>query len=252
MVTLDGFALFLNVIYLSSGLVAIALAHDYLKRMNLERGEYFTLMLSRLRHDAAERSGQPDYGFPAIEFLSIPLYALWPGAPAPGFRRGGAQVLPAGHLLVSLPALRRGADLRATATTSLAGIVAAVQAGAPTRPADRRALFTLVGFGFKVSAVPFHEWAPDVYQGAPTPVSSFMAVAVKAAGFAALIRVFMTAFPAWPRRWCGRLGDCGADHDRRQCAGRFADQPQAHAGLFKHLACGYILMAFAAYGTPTR
>ena len=54
----------------------------------------------------------------------------------------------------------------------------------------------LVGFGFKVAAVPFHEWAPDVYQGSPTPVSGFMAVAVKAAGFAVLLRIFLTAFPS--------------------------------------------------------
>ena len=54
----------------------------------------------------------------------------------------------------------------------------------------------LVGFGFKVAAAPFHEWAPDVYQGSPSPVSSFMAVAVKAGGFAVLLRVFLTAFPS--------------------------------------------------------
>jgi NADH-quinone oxidoreductase subunit N len=57
------------------------------------------------------------------------------------------------------------------------------------------AVMMLVGFGFKVAVVPFHEWAPDVYQGSPTPVSGFMSVAGKAAGFGVLLRIFLTAFP---------------------------------------------------------
>src|SRR5205085_2804707 len=59
----------------------------------------------------------------------------------------------------------------------------------------------LVGFGFKVAAVPFHSWTPDVYQGAPTPVVAFMASAVKAAGFAGLLRVFVVAFSAYQDDW---------------------------------------------------
>ena len=59
----------------------------------------------------------------------------------------------------------------------------------------------LVGLGFKVAAVPFHMWTPDVYQGAPTPVTAFMASATKAAGFAALIRVFTLAFPLYREDW---------------------------------------------------
>ena len=54
----------------------------------------------------------------------------------------------------------------------------------------------LIGFGFKVAAVPFHMWAPDVYDGSPTPVTGFMATGVKAAAFAALVRVLMEAFPS--------------------------------------------------------
>ena len=59
----------------------------------------------------------------------------------------------------------------------------------------------LVGLGFKVAAVPFHTWTPDVYQGAPTPVTGFMASATKTAGFAALLRVFLVAFPLYRTDW---------------------------------------------------
>jgi NADH-quinone oxidoreductase subunit N len=255
MVTLDGFALFLNVIYLSSGLVAIALAHDYLKRMNLERGEYFTLMLfsiagMMLLSEAANLI----MVFLAIEFLSIPLYVL-SGLARP--RLDSEEAALKYFLLGTFSSafLLYGVALifAATATTSLAGIVAAVQAGAANQGLlIAGALFTLVGFGFKVSAVPFHEWAPDVYQGAPTPVSSFMAVAVKAAGFAALIRVFMTAFPSLaatlvPVAWViaaltmivGNVLAVSQTNLKRM----LAYSSISHAG--------YILMAFAAYGTPS-
>ena len=86
---------------------------------------------------------------------------------------------------------------RDRSTTRLAGIVAAVQAGTavPGLLLVGAALI-LVGLGFKVAVVPFHMWTPDVYQGAPTPVTAFMAVGAKAAGFAALLRVFVLAFPA--------------------------------------------------------
>ena len=59
----------------------------------------------------------------------------------------------------------------------------------------------LVGFGFKVALVPFHSWAPDVYEGAPTPVTAFMAVGPKAAGFAALMRILLQAFPFLVQDW---------------------------------------------------
>ena len=98
----------------------------------------------------------------------------------------------------------------ATGTTSLTGIARSSREH-PLRDRARCVaglVLLLVGLGFKVAAVPFHMWTPDVYQGAPTPVTAFMASATKAAGFAALLRVFLVAFPLVPRptggRRCGR------------------------------------------------
>jgi NADH-quinone oxidoreductase subunit N len=144
----------------------------------------------------------------------------------------------------------------ATGATRLTEIVSAA-AGSGSGPTVSLPLLgigaalILVGFGFKVAAVPFHMWTPDVYQGAPTPVTSFMAVGAKAAGFAALLRIFVTALPALevdmvPVLWglaaltmlVGNLLAISQTNIKRM----LAYSSIAHAG--------YILMALAAYGKP--
>ena len=107
----------------------------------------------------------------------------------------------------------------------------------------------LVGLGFKVAAVPFHMWTPDVYQGAPSPVTAFMAMGAKAGGFAALMRIFVTAFPALsldmtPVLWVvaaltmilGNVVAIAQNNIKRL----LAYSSIAHAG--------YILMALVPYG----
>ena len=97
----------------------------------------------------------------------------------------------------------------------------------------------LVGLGFKVAAVPFHMWTPDVYQGAPTPVTAFMSSATKAAGFAALIRVFTLAFPLYREDWRpGRVGSRGAHARGRQHRRRDPDRRQARARVLLDRARG--------------
>ncbi|MCC6146804.1 MAG: NADH-quinone oxidoreductase subunit N [Anaerolineaceae bacterium] len=198
MVIVDGFAIFLDMIFLVSGLLSIALAHDYLKRMNLARGEYYALLLYAI-------SGMilMTYAydliivFLALELLSIPLYIL------SGFIRLNSRSEEAALKYFLLGAFSSGLVLYgvalifgATARTDLPGILAAVQQ-ASANPAMLLVggALLLVGFSFKSAIVPFHEWVPDVYQGAPSSVTAFMSVGAKAAGFAALMRVFVTAFP---------------------------------------------------------
>ena len=113
-------------------------------------------------------------------------------------------------------------------------------AGAWRRPACCcwRVGLLLVGFAFKVSAVPFHMWTPDAYEGAPTVVTGFMSTGVKAAAFAAFVRVFLSALRAAARAtgrrslWVHRRGD----DDRRDRGGRGADQPEADARVLEHRA----------------
>jgi NADH-quinone oxidoreductase subunit N len=140
----------------------------------------------------------------------------------------------------------------ATGSTSLSGILAFASAAEsiPTLLLIGAALI-LVGFGFKVAAVPFHMWTPDVYQGAPTAVTAFMAVGAKAAGFAALLRIFIMAFPGLgadltPVIWglaaltmvVGNVVAISQTNIKRM----LAYSSIAHAG--------YILMAFVAFGDP--
>ena len=134
--------------------------------------------------------------FVALELLSIPAYLL------AGWRkrdlqeqRGVAEVLPARRARLGRDALRHVADLRRHrhhpahrhrhGSSAAAGPIPIVTVGI---------FFVVVGFAFKVSAVPFHFWAPDTYEGAPTPVTAFLSVASKTAGFVALLELVYVGF----------------------------------------------------------
>ncbi len=198
MVVLDGFSIFVNALLLVSGLLGIALAYGYVKRMGLERGEYYTLLLfSVVGMMLMAQAGDLIVVFIALELLSIPLYVL------AAFARTKVDSEEAGLKYFLLGAFATGFVVYGTAlvfgatgTTSLAGIVTVVSNGSSGLLLTIGAALILVGFGFKVAAVPFHMWTPDVYQGAPSAVTAFMAAGAKIAGFAALLRVFATAFPS--------------------------------------------------------
>ncbi len=195
---LDGFAVYLNVIFLTSGLAAIALGYDYLRRMGLERGEYYVMMLFSI---SGMMMITQAYNllvvFLALEVLSIPLYVLAGFAhPRQESQEAALKYFLLGAFSSAFVLYGIALIFGATASIGLDGILAALQAGTANNVLFAAgAALMLVGFGFKVAAVPFHEWAPDVYQGSPTPVSGFMSVAVKAAGFAVLLRIFLTVFP---------------------------------------------------------
>jgi NADH-quinone oxidoreductase subunit N len=199
MVVTDGFSIFLDIIFLGSGLAAVTLAYDYLKRMHIERGEYYSLLLFTLSGMLLMASAHDlIIVFLALELLSIPLYIL------AGFARPRVESEEASLKYFLLGAFATGFVLygislifAATGQTNLAGVLAVVQTPALIRPLflAGAALF-LVGLGFKVAAVPFNMWVPDVYQGSPSPVSGFMSVGAKVAGFAALLRIFVMVFPS--------------------------------------------------------
>ena len=198
MVMVDGFASFLNVLFLVSGLLAIVLAYGYLKRMDLERGEYYILLMfsisgMMLMAVAADLI----VVFLALELLSIPLYVLAGIAvPRPESEEASLKYFLLGAFSTGIFVYGTALVYGATGTTALTGIVSAVDKGiAQPILLLAGAAMTLIGLGFKVAIVPFHMWTPDVYQGAPTSVTAFMAVGAKAAGFAALLRIFVLAFP---------------------------------------------------------
>jgi NADH-quinone oxidoreductase subunit N len=254
MVVVDGFSVFVNALLLLSGLLGIALAFGYIRRMGIDRGEYYTLMLfsicgMMLMAQAADLI----VVFLALELLSLPLYVL------SAFARPRADSEESGLKYFLLGAFSSGFVLYgialvygATKFTSLSGIVAAVSAGieSPLLLTIGAALI-LVGLGFKVAVVPFHMWTPDVYQGAPTAVTAFMASGAKIAGFAALLRVFATAFPSISADMTPILQVLSAltmivgnviAISQSDIKRMLAYSSIAHAG--------YILMAFVPYGNP--
>jgi NADH-quinone oxidoreductase subunit N len=199
MVVVDGFATFLTILLLASGLIAIALAYDYLRRMNIDRGEYYVLLLFSLSGMMLMAvAADLIVVFLALELLSIPLYVL------AGFARPQTESEEAALKYFLMGAFAGGFILfgialvyGATGQTGLAEIVKVIDLGAAdTSLMVAGAALILVGLGFKVAAVPFHMWTPDVYEGSPSTVTAFMALGAKAAGFAALLRIFVTAFPS--------------------------------------------------------
>lgn len=200
----DGFSTFLQILFLSVGLVAIAQAFDYLRRRGIERGEYYSLLLFTISGMMLMASaGDLIVVFLALELLSIPLYVL------AGFARPEIQSEEASLKYFLLGAFASGFVVYgialvfgATGTTALEGAVQAATSGSgqPWLLLVGAGMI-LVGLGFKVAAVPFHMWTPDVYQGAPAPVTAFMSVGAKAGGFAALLRVFVSAFPELGQSW---------------------------------------------------
>jgi len=251
MVVLDGFSTFANVLLLLSGLFGIALAHGYMQRMGIERGEYYTLLLfsvtgMMLMAQAADLI----IVFLALELLSIPLYVL------AAFSRADLQSQEAGVKYFLLGAFATGFVVYGTAlvfgateTTSLSGIFAAASDGASTLLLTIGAALILVGFGFKVAVVPFHMWTPDVYQGAPSSVTAFMSSGAKIAGFVALLRVFGTSFPALSTDMTGILWTLSA---LTMIVGNLVAISQSNIKrmlAYSSIAhAGYILMAFVPYG----
>ena len=247
MVTLDGFSTFTSALILISGLLGIALAYGYIKRMGIERGEYYALMLFSITGMLLmTQASDLIIVFLALELLSIPLYVL------AAFARPNLQSEEAGIKYFLLGAFATGFIVYGTAlvfgatgTTSLSGIVAST----PSLILTIGAALLLIGFGFKVAAVPFHMWTPDVYQGSPSAVTAFMSSGAKIAGFAALLRVFATAFPTLSADITGILWVLAA---LTMIVGNFTAISQTNIKrmlAYSSIAhAGYILMAFVPYG----
>jgi NADH-quinone oxidoreductase subunit N len=196
MIRVDGFSQFLNILVLGSGLVAVMLSYDYLSRLNIQRGEYYVLLLFSISGMMLmAMAADLIVIFLALELLSIPLYVL------AGFARPRTESEEAAIKYFLLGAFASGflvygvaLVFGATGHTGLTDVLQAVESGSANLSLLAiGAALVLVGLSFKVAAVPFHMWTPDVYQGAPSSVTAFMAVGAKVGGFAALMRIFVSA-----------------------------------------------------------
>jgi NADH-quinone oxidoreductase subunit N len=252
MVLTDKFAVFLDSLFLLGGLLAILISPAYLQRVNINNYEYYPLLLlsvsgMMLMASAADLI----LVFLALELLSIPLYIL-AGLARPRLEseEGALKYFLLGSFASGFVLFGTAFLFGATATTSISGIAAAVTGGTAnlTFLVAGGALL-LVGVGFKVAVVPFHGWAPDVYQGAPSSVTAFMAFGAKAAGFAALLRVFSLAFPSAQNVFMPVFAALAA---LTMLVGNVLTVVQsnlkrmlAYAGI---AGAGYVLMAFVPFG----
>jgi len=204
LIAVDGFRLFANWIFLIGAALGILVSLAYVDRQRLQAGEYYGLMLFATA-GMMFMAGARDLivVFLGLEVMSISVYAL------SAFNRRDRRSGEAGLKYFLLGAFSTGFFLYgialvygSTGSTNLTTVADVVRSGTVQAPFLLIGIALLaVGFGFKVSAVPFHMWTPDVYEGAPTPITAFMSVGVKTAGFVAFFRVFFTAFEAVYAGW---------------------------------------------------
>ena len=204
-VSADNFGLFVTWILIIVGALSIAFSGPTVERERLPAGEYYALMLFAIAGMMLMATASDLLIiFLALEVLSIAVYVLT------GIRRDSAQASEAAFKYFLLGAFSSTFFLYGIAFTygltgsthlDRVGSLIAAQAMAPTPMQLLAVGFLLVGFAFKVSAVPFHMWTPDAYEGAPPAVTGFMSTGVKAAAFAAFARVFLTAFEPLRGDW---------------------------------------------------
>ena len=197
----DGFARFLKILAILGSAAAIAMSIDYDRREGQQRFEYSVLiLLSTLGMLMLISAADLIALYLGLELMSLPLYVV------AASHRTSLRSTEAGLKYFVLGALSSGMLLYgASLTYGLTGTVNFAGIAKSAADAGPGLIFGLVflfaGFCFKVSAVPFHMWTPDVYEGAPTPVTAFFAAAPKVAGIAMFVRATVVAFPGITAQW---------------------------------------------------
>ena len=200
----DNFSLVMKAVFLLAGYVVVLLSSSHIEQGEYWRGEYWFLLLTSLLGMLMMTSSRDLVSmFVALEFLSIPAYMLaaWrkrdPKSNEAGVKYFMLGVFASAVMLYGMSLMYGVAN--STLFTDIAKNLTAT--GEFSSVHALSVVFVIVGFAFKVSAVPFHTWAPDTYEGAPTPVTAFLSVASKAAGFVALVVLLYTAFPQAQDIW---------------------------------------------------
>ena len=203
MFKVDNFSLFFNIIFLVSTILVALISMSYLSRDDRKQGPYYLLiLLATLGMMLMAAGNELIIVFLGLELMSLSLYVL------AGYFRDNPASSEAGMKYLLLGAFASAFFLYGIAlmyggagTTNVPAIAEAITV--PNKsPLLLAGMFLLiVGFGFKVAIVPFHQWAPDVYEGAPTTIAAFISAGPKAAGFAAFLRIFMEALPSLQVEW---------------------------------------------------
>jgi NADH-quinone oxidoreductase subunit N len=208
MFVVDPYALLLKTFFLGSALFVLFVSFRYFTEVRTYQGEYYFLLLSAFLGGMLMASARDLVMiFIALELVSVPGFVM------AGLRKfdlrsneGALKFFLIGVLSVAVLLFGLSVVYGYTGTTDLAGVATALAGGERDPLLLAGVLFVVVGFGFKISAVPFHFWAPDTYEGAPVPVTAFLSVASKAAGFAGLLQVMFVAFLPLADVWAPVLG----------------------------------------------
>jgi NADH-quinone oxidoreductase subunit N len=193
----DNFALVMKALFLGAGFIVVLLSADYVAEGDYYEGEYYFMLVASLAGMSMMTSARDLISiFIALELLSIPAYLLagWRKRDLRGNEASMKYYL-LGVFASSVMLYGMSLLFGVTGSTLLTRIGEAVNTGKASVPMVTLAIvFVVSGFAFKVSAVPFHTWAPDTYEGAPTPITAFLSVASKAAGFVALVNLVYIGF----------------------------------------------------------
>lgn len=199
----DEFALVLKGLFVAAGYIVLLMSVSYIESDRYYQGEYYLLILASILGSVVMASSRDLITlFIGLELVTGPLFLL------AGWRKGDVKSNEASLKFFILGVLSTAILLYGmsflyglTGSITFAGIREAAN-GVGGEPAFQLAvLFIMVGFGFKVSAVPFHFWAPDTYEGAPTPVTAYLSVSSKAAGFVGILLMSYVAFPTVADIW---------------------------------------------------
>ena len=205
---LDNFAMGVKLIVLVATALAILLSTSYMPKVNKQVGEYYTLLLlCAVGMMVMGSATDLIVVFLALETFSLALYIMCSlNRSNPRSSEAGMKYLLLGAFASAFFVYGAALIYGATGSTQYSAIAAALLGSTGQLGLLYPGIALLVvGFGFKVSLVPFHMWTPDVYQGAPTPVTAFMSVGTKAAAFAAFIRVLLSALPTEHATWSWML-----------------------------------------------
>lgn len=205
MITLDSYALFFKVLFLSAAVVVILMSIRYIQIERINLGEYYGLILFATIGMMLMASATDLLSFyMSLELMSMSFYVLIafmrkdPKSIEAGIKYFLTGVFASGIILYGMAFL-----YGATGTTNLSEIAAFIQENEITSNPSLSMAFVLLltGFGFKIASVPFHMWAPDVYEGAPTPITAYLSAGSKAAAFSVMLRVFIEAFSLSSGHW---------------------------------------------------
>ena len=207
--TVDQFALYFKFLVLGVVALIVLASADYVSKLECYQGEYYGLILfSATGMMLLAATTELISIYISLELTTLPLAALAAFLMTPRSSEAGMKFLILSAISSALLLYGMALVFGFTGSTYLPDIADKIGALAQTDSAFGGSFALLMGivlivagFGFKISSVPFHMWVPDVYEGAPTPVTAYLSVASKAAGFAILLRIFYTGFDAFDVDW---------------------------------------------------